>query len=238
MDLHPTIHKSLMRDRSFLIIALILFCGRIFPQAKISLSFIPMFNGSALEEGKYYKIGEKDSIVITSLKFYISSIELLNGERRVWKEKNSYHLADISNPSSLKTMLNVPGANFTGIKFRLGIDSLTNVSGAMGGALDPTNGMYWTWQSGYINLKLEGNSSLCKSRKNEFQYHLGGYQKPFYCMQEIKLASGSKEIEVLMDLEKIIDVNKLKEQDHIMSPCKEAVLMAERAAQNLHTKAN
>jgi hypothetical protein len=32
------------------------------------------------------------------------------------------------------------------IQFQLGIDSLTNVSGAMGGDLDPTKGMYWTWQ--------------------------------------------------------------------------------------------
>ena len=72
-------------------------------------------------------------------------------------------------PSSLALQIpsNIP---FSKLKFQLGIDSLTNVSGAMGGDLDPTKGMYWTWQSGYINMKIEGKSNSCKTRKNQFQF--------------------------------------------------------------------
>ena len=73
------------------------------------------------------------------------------------------------------------------IKFNLGIDSLTNVSGVMGGDLDPTKGMYWTWQSGYINFKMEGSSAVCPTRNHEFQFHIGGYQDPFYAMQTLEL---------------------------------------------------
>ena len=68
---------------------------------------------------------------------------------------------------------------FDAIQFNLGIDSLTNVSGALGGDLDPTKGMYWTWQNGYVNFKLQGTSDLCNNPKNEFEFHLGGYLKPF-----------------------------------------------------------
>lgn len=217
---------------TFIILFLI---GKIFAQQKISLFFIPMFKGSALEEGKYYKLNENDSIKITALKFYISGIELWQGQKVVWKEKSSYHLADISDLSSMKTVMNASAANFSEVRFKLGIDSLTNVSGAMGGALDPVKGMYWTWQSGYINFKLEGNSNLCKTRNNEFQYHLGGYQKPFYCMQEVKLAASGKEINMIIDLDKLIDAERLKENHHIMSPCHEAVMMTEKIAQSIHT---
>ena len=57
----------------------------------------------------------------------------------------------------------------------------------MGGDLDPTKGMYWAWQSGYINFKMEGSCSQCLATKNNFEFHLGGYQQPFYAMQTIEL---------------------------------------------------
>ena len=38
----------------------------------------------------------------------------------------------------------------------LGVDSVLNYNGVHEGALDPINGMYWTWQTGYIHCKLEG----------------------------------------------------------------------------------
>jgi len=48
------------------------------------------------------------------------------------------------------------------------VDSLANVSGAMSNDLDATKGMYWSWQSGFINLKIEGKSASCKTRKINF----------------------------------------------------------------------
>jgi hypothetical protein len=38
--------------------------------------------------------------------------------------------------------------------------------------------MYWAWNSGYIHLKMVGKSSIAQSKKNEFEFHLGGYRKP------------------------------------------------------------
>jgi len=126
----------------------------------------------------------------------------------------------LSSPTNLK---------FTKIKFNLGIDSITNVSGAMGGDLDPTKGMYWTWQSGYINLKLEGKSKLCKTRNNEFQFHLGGYQNGDNALQTIILnVSENKEIDILIDIEQFVAAIDLSEQNQIMSPGKKAVLLSEK----------
>jgi hypothetical protein len=149
-----------------------------------SFSFQPTFSNQSLNQEVYYRLNAQDSIQFTSFKFYISHLELMNGNKVVWKDKVTYHLIDAFDEKTL--VLQIPSnISFTKIKFQLGIDSLTNVSGAMGGDLDPTKGMYWTWQSGYINFKLEGTSNICKTRHNEFQFHLGGYQQPFNSLQTV-----------------------------------------------------
>ena len=45
----------------------------------------------------------------------------------------------------------------------------------MDGDLDPVHGMYWTWQSGYIQFKLEG---LLRDSAGErkLELHLGGFE--------------------------------------------------------------
>ena len=139
------------------------------------LSFNTTYNNSPLRYDHNYYLKNGDSISFNSIKYYITSIELMDKGKSVWKEANSSHLIELNASLSLKIPHHV---NFTDIKFSLGVDSTTNVAGVLGGDLDPTKGMYWTWQSGYINFKLEGKNKNCKSKKNEFQFHLGGYSFP------------------------------------------------------------
>lgn len=176
----------------------------------------------------YYKLNTADSIQFTSFKFYISQLELMNGSKAVWKDKVKYHLIDAFDEKTLE--LQIPSnISFTKIKFQLGIDSLTNVSGAMGGDLDPTKGMYWTWQSGYINFKLEGKSNLCKTRHNEFQFHLGGYQQPFNCLQTVFVqVKSTTNIKLNMDISKLLEHISLSQLNHIMSPSYDAVKLSEK----------
>ncbi len=191
------------------------------------LVFQPMFGNSTLSlSDSFYKLNDKDSIQFEVLKFYISGIELLSKGKSVWKEENSFHLIDASQEKTMRVLLNRPSSiTYDQIKFNLGIDSTINVSGAMGGDLDPTKGMYWTWQSGYINFKLEGRSNLCKSKNNEFQYHVGGYETPFNALQIVTLDwKGS----IKIDIKELLNHIDLSKQDHIMSPSKEAVMLAKK----------
>ena len=211
------------------ILIVILFCiTSSHAQSPHKISFHPKFGKSPLHlDDSCYT---KDSFYFSQLKLYISGIEFLNKDSVVWKEANSYHLLDASDAKSLYIVLSsAVDLKFTQLKFNLGIDSITNVSGAMGGDLDPTKGMYWTWQSGYINMKLEGKSKLCKTRNNEFQFHLGGYQNGENALQTIILnVSENKEIDILIDLEKMLEGIDLSWQNQIMSPGKEAVLLSEK----------
>ena len=137
-------------------------------------------------EKNYFLPLLNDSIKIETLKFYISDFELLENKKIIYSDKKRYHLLDFENENSMNILTSkITIGNYNVAKFMLGIDSATNVSGAMGGDLDPTKGMYWTWQSGYINIKLEGKSKVCRTRNHEFQFHIGGYLPPHKTIQEI-----------------------------------------------------
>ena len=177
-----------------------------------------------------YHLPNGNSISFETFKFYISGIELVENTKTIWREKGSFHL--YSADSSNKTIsLTVPTTlNFDKIKFNLGIDSLTNVSGAMGGDLDPTKGMYWAWQSGYINFKIEGKSSLVSHPKKEFQFHLGGYLRPFNSIQTTTLAITDKnKIEIVFDMLQFLSEIDFTKQNHIMSPSIQAVAFSQFA---------
>ncbi len=183
-----------------------------------------------LEDTLYFK---EKPITFTVIKYYLSNFHLLQNEEVIWTEENSHHLINVEDKESEYIHLNIPAKlNYDAIQFDLGIDSLTNVSGAMGGDLDPTKGMYWTWNSGYINFKLEGHSPLCTSRKNAFQYHLGGYLPPFQSIQTIQLKINQAEpIHIQLAIDKFLEEIDLSQAHSIMSPSKEAKKLSQAAAQ-------
>ena len=105
---------------------------------------------------------------------------------------------------------------------------LTNVSGALSGALDPTKGMYWSWQSGYINFKLEGYKNNTVTKDEFFQFHIGGYVTPFNSIQSFsfKTKNKNKQIDITFNVELFLAELNLENQKNVMRPCKESVELA------------
>ena len=165
---------------------------------------------------------------IEVFKCYISAIELYHKGEKVFTEANSFHLLDASDTTGLNLRLNTPEhLVFSEIRFQIGIDSTTNVAGAMGGDLDPSKGMYWTWQSGYINFKLEGTAPDCPARHHRFQFHIGGYAAPWSSLQTVQLAvRQNKDIGIRMSLDELLSQIDLKENFEVMSPGAKAVGIA------------
>ena len=88
--------------------------------------------------------------------------------------------------------------------------------------------MYWTWQSGYINFKIEGNSPLCSSSKNKFAFHIGGFQYPFNAIQHIVLDKNSaNDITVEIKLDGFFKSVQLDQGTNVMSPGPKAMFIAE-----------
>ncbi len=69
--------------------------------------------------------------------------------------------------------------------FLLGVDSLHNVSGAQTDALDPAKDMFWTWNTGYVMAKLEGNSPSSALVNNKYEFHVGGFSGKYNVLKKI-----------------------------------------------------
>ena len=134
-----------------------------------------------------YKNELNQDFTISKFKFYISIVRFENTIGTQTAPSTSF-LIDQEDSLSLSTnSISIPSGIYSSIEFILGVDSLHNVSGAQNGALDVVNTMFWTWNSGYIFMKLEGNSSFSNSPGHFFEYHIGGFKEPYNAIRKIKL---------------------------------------------------
>jgi hypothetical protein len=216
--------------KSFLLLFSLFFTLNICAQqSAYSVEFDLTVNGKSLELGKNYELSANDdNVTFDVLRFYISDLQLIDNEKIIYESEKKYNLIDLEKPESLQISMNEYSGKFDRVKFTFGIDSLTNVSGAMGGDLDPLHGMYWTWQNGYINFKLEGRADKCPARKNEFMFHLGGYQTPNLVAQEVELEihKAAKSLKIILPIDKLLSQINLVETYRLMSPNQEAVEMS------------
>ncbi len=174
-----------------------------------------------------YDSALRDSLEIDMLRFYIGSLELLQGGQVVHRLRRNYFLVDADKPASLHIDLPA-GLHYDSIRFGLGVDSLTSVSGVFPDDLDPVNGMYWTWQSGYINFKMEGSSAKLSTVNGRFQFHVGGYLPPYDTYRILQLPSGKNGVAVVqVDLGALIDRINLSKNPVLMTPGKKAVEFAD-----------
>ena len=189
-----------------------------------------------LELNKSY-LTKTDSLQLSTFKFYISSIEIEFTDNSKFIEKNGYYLIDIENKSSQKiALLKKTNKTISRISFNVGVDSLASVSGAMSDDLDATNGMYWAWQSGFINMKIEGKSSSCSTRNNNFHFHIGGYLKPNYALRKVNInckdndninGNCNDNINLIVDLARLFENIDLKSTNSIMIPGQKAMKIAD-----------
>ena len=208
----------------------------------LSLNFNLKFNKLPLELHKKFISNANDTLSIETFRCYISNIRIQYSDNSSFIEKNSHHLLDFDNPNSFQIPITKKNdKNILKIVFNIGIDSLTNSSGAMAGDLDPIKGMYWTWQSGYINMKIEGKSSSCNPKasgiKNEFQFHIGGYLQPNYAMREVELHFNENVkgiVNIGIELNDFFSNIQLSKTNSVMIPGKVAMELANYSVKMFH----
>ncbi len=162
-----------------------------------------------------YKNELNQDFTISKFKFYISNVRFENTNGTTTAPSTSF-LIDQEDSLSLSTnLISIPSGFYSSVEFILGVDSIHNVSGAQTGALDVVNAMFWTWNSGYIFMKLEGNSSFSNSPGHFFEYHIGGFKEPYNAIRKIKLTF-DQPVEIskhkLIDI--LINVNVLEILQH------------------------
>lgn len=171
-------------------------------------------------------IDSTDWIVFSKLKFYIGNSRSYSNGDTLINQRIDFYLVDFSKSENLPISIETPGSSDS-ICLLIGTDSLANVSGLFEGALDPLNGMYWAWNSGYVNLKIEGSSSLSASADKKFEYHIGGYLSPNTTANELCFSLRENEAVFKVDLSKIINVNILELSPSITIPGEKAKIFAD-----------
>lgn len=169
----------------------------------LELRLMHHFGQEKLALQKKYVTLLGDTIELTRFSYYLSNIELIDEKGKVWKEKESYHYFNLqNNPTWTLQLKEIPNKTFKKIRFSIGIDSIRNSKGSQTGALDPLNGMFWTWAQGYVFLKVEGYCYASSDSRKGLVVHIGNTQN--YKTLEFDLkSSADKVIDCHADIQKL-----------------------------------
>jgi hypothetical protein len=118
--------------------------------------------------GEWQKSDSNVSVRIDKLRWYVSLPPAGKKGSKAW-------LLDLADSASLNQQMSRHVNNKISLLF--GIDSAIQVAGVGTGALDPLRGMYWTWQTGYVQWKMEGAIRV-DGIESQLELHLGGFDGP------------------------------------------------------------
>ena len=140
----------------------------------LSIAFNNTVNGKTISSSDTnYRNAAGNLYTISLLKYYVTNMVLVDENNKEWFAKN-YHLINIDEPTQNTFLLSgIPTAKYTKMKFILGVDSLRNTTGVQDGFLDPSYGMIWDWNTGYIFFKHEGNYKNSLNEIKPLRSHLG-----------------------------------------------------------------
>lgn len=125
--------------------------------------------------GSTYVTASGDSIKLSSLKYYISSIALLKADGGMYALPGGPYLVDeLVDASHAIDLEDVPAAEYSGVRFLLGVDSSIAVQNLDTGVFAASKGMRYADKTGPIMLKVQGNTI----KGQTFAYWIGGWQDP------------------------------------------------------------
>ena len=155
----------------------------------VKVQFKAVVDADAMITGKTYKNAFGEEYSVSTFKFYIHGVELSDSRTNsiVKLDKNDHYLINTTDAQGSFVILHASPSSYDGISFVVGVDSLRNTSGAQTGALDPAQGMFWTWSTGYIMAKLEGNSPLASTPNHVIEYHIGGFKGAESVLRRVSL---------------------------------------------------
>lgn len=173
-------HSQKQIARFLLSILALLICNRLHAQnSTVEVNFQHVYNNKPIQfDTVLYSNGLNQNFTLSKFKYYISNIRLVPMQTQRKKGQNIYLIEEADDHSKKMILEAKKNIQYSGVEFSIGVDSTLNCSGAQSGALDPINGMFWTWNNGYIFLKLEGKSPSASSTGKILEYHIGGYKSP------------------------------------------------------------
>ena len=189
----------------------------------LNLMLLMAVNGFAKPINCTFKLSlppQQDSFQLEVFKCYLSNFRFYSQSNELIFTDSNAFLIELSDSVLTHTITIDCPVNVTPktIVYSIGLDSVSNTSGALSGALDPLNGMFWTWQSGYIHLKLVGTFFKTGRPKTALEFHLGGYRWPNATLIDKQVDIKSDKIIVDIQLNEFLKYLNEGGSTKIMSP--------------------
>lgn len=137
------------------------------------------FNGSPLTYGSVAWPTIHNNIGVNNLTYYLSAFEFQKQDGE-WVKLDNYALITAHEKSTDTVFLgSLPEGTYQAVRFYLGVDSMANHADP---ALWPNEHplglmraapMHWSWNTGYIFLKLEGRYRTNNPLDGFYSYHMG-----------------------------------------------------------------
>jgi hypothetical protein len=144
-----------------------------------------------------------DSFQVDLLKYYIGQFEWLRADGSSF-QSNNYQLINASNTPSLDFQLaNIPNGTYTGLRFCLGVDSVSNHTFTNYNALDASSGMIWNWNTGYIFFKHEGRFIDSLNATKSLLFHYGtdrGFAQIQLPLNNLVINADTRNLKLTFDL--------------------------------------
>lgn len=188
--------KSLKINLFVAIAAVFTLAGCKDPEAAIgtlNLSSKAMWGSEEMQIGEVYEDSFGRPILVEQFRMYISNITAIQDDGSEWviEDIEQFNFAE-----SWSMAATLPAGNYTGLKIGLGVPEEINADQDPAQyatdhplSVQSAEGMFWTWNSGYIFTKFEGKTALDGDEQNmtdSYAFHVGSDN--FYRTVEINKA--------------------------------------------------
>ncbi|MFZ4785445.1 MAG: MbnP family protein [Flavobacteriales bacterium] len=161
-----------------------------------------MVDGASIVQNNFqYENALSETYSINLLKYYLSNAVLVDDQGTVIPFSN-YTLIDGLNTSDNFFSACIPNGHYVQLKCYVGVNHQNNHSGDQEGDLDPINGMLWTWSTGYIFFKHEGQFIDSAGNTQELLYHFGtdAAYTEFVLPLDLTVSGNTKTVQLQFDL--------------------------------------
>ncbi|MBE2286002.1 MAG: cytochrome C peroxidase [Prosthecobacter sp.] len=142
---------------------------------ELRLDIRPTFQDEGLRLNE--KLEQARAMRVTRLDFLLSGLALKKKDGTWVESRDWFAYVSAGAGSMIAKGTGTPTGEYTGLRFRIGVDEVTNKSDphrhAPDHALNPqVNGLHWGWMGGYIFLALEGRFPRATGGDDGFSYHV------------------------------------------------------------------
>lgn len=172
---------------------------------QLTITFDNMVGNDPLEMSMMkFTNAAANNFSVSLLKYYVSNIEIKKKDGTVHKP-GVYKLIDGSNLSTCSFDAGkLTAGDYDSMIFYIGIDQSKNHTGAQDGDLDVSKGMFWTWNTGYIFFKHEGQYKNSSNQTKSLILHYGTDDAYTKIKMPITLnINGNKNMHIKFDLNSV-----------------------------------